>query len=357
MITQRRVRQALAVARLEMRRAFFSKRALWVYLLALFPVVLFLGHGLEVKARRDFYERRGAIPAALIDSVRENETDEAVRARLGRPVSDTRWRRRERGSGPVEFRYLQYYDGRRLARFTFKEGVLESRNVQPVVSIEEDRPVFAAVFQHYYLRLAVFFGCLGIFMNLFRGKMMDKTLHFWLLAPVRREVLLGGKFLAGLVASSVIFSTGALLAYAAMLWPQHPLEVEAFWRQSGAAHAMSYMAAAALACVGYGSVFLAAGLLVRNPIVPAGVLLLWEGANPFLPSLLQKISVLYYVQAFCPTPPPTPPDMPALLRLIFSPAAPPSKWLAVAGLLAVTGVVLWAAGRAVRRLQINYSTD
>ena len=41
-----------------------------------------------------------------------------------------------------------------------------------------------------------FFGCLGIFMNLFRGEMLDKTLHFWFLMPVRREVLLAGKYVA-----------------------------------------------------------------------------------------------------------------------------------------------------------------
>ena len=202
------------------------------------------------------------------------------------------------------------------------------------MSLEEDRAVFAAVFQHFYLRLAVFFGCLGIFMNLFRGKMMDKTLHFWLLAPVRREVLLGGKYLAGLLAASLIFTAGALLCFGAMLWYQQPAEAQAFWQQYGASHALCYAAAAVLACVGYGSVFLAAGLLVRNPIFPAAVLLLWEGANPFLPSMLQKVSVLYYVQALCPVPPPIDPDMPPLVRLLFSPAAPPSKLLAVGGLLA-----------------------
>ena len=49
--------------------------------------------------------------------------------------------------------------------------------------------------------------------------------------------------------------------------------------------------------------------------------------------------------------------MPPLVRLLFSPAAPPSKWLAVLGLLAVTALVLWVAARAVRKLEINYSTD
>ena len=42
-------------------------------------------------------------------------------------------------------------------------------------------------------------------MNLFRGEMLDKTLHYWFLAPARREVLLAGKYLAGLIAAVVIF--------------------------------------------------------------------------------------------------------------------------------------------------------
>ena len=50
-------------------------------------------------------------------------------------------------------------------------------------------------------------------MNLFRGEMLDKTLHFWFLAPVRREVLLAGKYGAGLIASVVIFAGGAMLCF------------------------------------------------------------------------------------------------------------------------------------------------
>ena len=59
-----------------------------------------------------------------------------------------------------------------------------------------------------------------------------------------------------------------------------------------------------LGCVGYGSVFLALGLYVRNPIVPAAVLLAWEGVNGILPHALQKLSILYYLQSLCPVPAP-----------------------------------------------------
>src|SRR5215472_1683993 len=39
--------------------------------------------------------------------------------------------------------------------------------------IGEDTHVFAAVFQFFFLRLSIFFGCVGIFMNLFRGEVME----------------------------------------------------------------------------------------------------------------------------------------------------------------------------------------
>ena len=47
-----RLRQALLIARLELGRAFFSKRAFWVYGLALFPLLIFVGHGLDATWKR-----------------------------------------------------------------------------------------------------------------------------------------------------------------------------------------------------------------------------------------------------------------------------------------------------------------
>jgi hypothetical protein len=123
------------------------------------------------------------------------------------------------------------------------------------------------------------------------------------------------------------------------------------------AHAFWYTAAAVLGCVGYGSVFLALGLYIRNPIVPAAVLLAWEGINGILPHALQKLSVLYYLQSLCPVPAPMDDEAPALIRLLAAPAAPASRPGAILGLLLLTAVVLWVASRAVRRMQISYGSD
>ncbi|MBI1895139.1 MAG: hypothetical protein HYZ57_08120 [Acidobacteria bacterium] len=354
MTTVFRLRQISTIARLQLRRVFFARRSLWVYLLALFPSVIFFAHGLEVKIRGDRWAGRKT-PAAVLDSIQRGDSDGAVLERAGTPLSERTWRPPD-GDGPSH-RFMTYFDGRRRVDLHFEAGILQGKSTRTMLDFEEDRTVYAAVFQYFYLRCAIFFGCLGIFMNLFRGEMLDKTLHFWFLAPARREVLLAGKYLAGLIAASVIFTLGVMLCFGIMLWPQDPAELQAYWQQSGPSHLLRYAAAAALGCVGYGSVFLAAGLLLRNPIIPAAVLVLWENINGFLPAMLQKLSVLYYVQSLCPVPAPVDPDAPALVRLLLAPAEPASAASAVFGLLGVAALVLWSASRAVRKLEINYGTD
>lgn len=257
----------------------------------------------------------------------------------------------------TEYRQIVYFDGRRQAQLLFVDGKLDRRDVSRLLNFEEDRMILAGIFQFFYLRLGVFFGCLGMFMYLFRGEMTNRTLHFWFLAPARREVLLAGKYAAGLIAAAVIFGGGALLAFAAMLWPHDPVEVQAYWNAGGLGHLFWYGAAAVLGCVGYGSVFMAVGLYVRNPIIPAAVLLAWEGAAAILPHVLQKMSVLYYLQSLCPVPAPMDADAPALFRLLASPAAPASRAGAILGLLALSAFVLWIASLAVRRMQISYGTE
>ena len=354
-MTAFRLRQIWTIARLQLRRVFFSRRSFWVYLLALFPAVIFFVHGLDVKFKQSTWADR-ITPGSALESIREGDTDEEVLRRTGEPLRDYDYTRK-REDQEIVYRNMEFFDGERRWFLHFEAGVLRSLRSRLLIDFHEDRVAFAGVFHHFYLRLAIFFGCLGIFMNLFRGEMLDKTLHYWFLVPARREVLLAGKYVAGLIAAVVIFTLGSMLCYAAMLWPQDAAAVSTFWQEQGPSHVFSYAAAAALGCVGYGSVFLAAGLLLRNPIVPAIVLLLWESVNGILPAVLQKLSVLYYVQSLAPVPVPMDSNAPLLIRLLMGPAEPPSAAVAVLGLLSVTGLVLWSASRIVRRLEIDYGTD
>ena len=117
------------------------------------------------------------------------------------------------------------------------------------------------------------------------------------------------------------------------------------------------LAVTALACVGYGSVFLAVGLLFRNPIIPIAMILLWEGVNPFLPAALKKISMIYYLQSLCPVAAAPGQDVPGLVHLLISPVQPATKSMAVLSIVILTCVVLVVAARLSRRMEINYSTE
>ncbi len=220
----------------------------------------------------------------------------------------------------------------------------------------DDTNIFATAFQIFHMRLAIFFGCLGIFMNLFRGEVLDKSLHFYFLAPIRREVLLAGKYLAGLLAAIVIF-TLSTVAQITALYAHFPWQVIQNYLETGNgwSHVAAYIGVTALACVGYGSVFLAAGALFRNPIIPAATVLVWESINAFLPALLQKFSVIYYLKSLCPIQ--VLPQIGPPLSLLAINADPISPALAIPGMLLFTLVVLAIAAFQVRRMEIEYGAD
>ncbi len=219
-----------------------------------------------------------------------------------------------------------------------------------------DTNIFATIFQFFFIRLGVFFGCVGIFMNLFRGEVLDRSLHYYFLAPLRREVLLAGKFLAGLLATCVIFTTSTLLQFWGMyLHFGWRLVAEYLTNGNGISHLVAYMGVTVLACIGYGSIFLAAGIAVRNPLIPAGVILLWESINSFLPAILQKFSVIYYLKSLSPIQ--ADPRAGTFFSLLSINADPMPAYIAVPGLLLLAAAVLVAASFPLRRMEINYSTE
>src|SRR5262249_11355169 len=152
----------------------------------------------------------------------------------------------------------------------------------------------------------------------FRGEMLDKSLHFYLLTPIRREVLMLGKYIAGLSATTVIFSISTFLQLFALSWHFDRSEIAEYLAGPGWGHVGAYIGVTAAACLGYGSVFLASGLMFKNPIVPASVVLMWEGLNIFLPAALKKISVIFYLESMCPVVAPPDESLTSLQKLLIS---------------------------------------
>ena len=71
-----------------------------------------------------------------------------------------------------------------------------------------------------------------------------------------------------------------------------------------------------------------AGMLIRNPLIPGAVILLWESINGILPSTLRHISVIYYLKSLCPVDIPVSPGTPPFLALLVSNSEPVSAPLA-----------------------------
>jgi ABC-type transport system involved in multi-copper enzyme maturation permease subunit len=233
---------------------------------------------------------------------------------------------------------------------TLMHWLLEMRQHGSRHSVGEESLVFAGLFHFYFLRCGIFFGCMGIFSNLFRGEMLGKTLHYYFLTPLRRELLVAGKYLAGLAVALVLFVGSTVLSF--LLIGRHfgAAYNDYVLRGPGLGQLGSYTLVTALACVGYGAVFLMCGLFFRNPMIPAAVVMVWENLNPFLPTLLKKISVIFYLKNLCPVEIPIPPPF----NVMVVDADPTPFWIAVPGLLAVALILLVYSAISARQTEISY---
>ncbi len=266
--------QIKAILRIELKKNLWMRRSIWIYLLALGPVVLIGFHALE--------------------------------SPLGRHCT-----------------------------------------------LSGDTEILAIIFQVFYLRLGIFFGCLGLFTWLFRGEVVEKSLHYYFLAPMRREVLIAGKFLAGVAASAGIFGGSVLLSFT-LMYVHFGEPGKAFvFAGPGLGQLIAYLSVTLLACLGYGAVFLALSLVFKNPVLPGVFVLLWEMGHAVLPALLQKFSVTFYLKQLCPV------SIPAqgLMALFTVVAEPVSPWIAVPGLLCLSAAILVFACVRIRRTEISYLAD
>ena len=209
---------------------------------------------------------------------------------------------------------------------------------------------YGVVFQLFFLRFVVYFGCFGIFTYLVRGELLERSLHFYFLAPMRREVFVIGKYVAGLIAGTVLFGASVIAQLFVLFLPQ---ATQGGWSyllsKPGLAAAAAYLGVTVLGVAGYGALFLALGLLVRNPMIPAAILYGWEWANFLLPSFLKKLSVIHHLQSLCPVPVPSGP--------FALPAEPTPPWLAVLGLVLVIAALLIFGARRARRLEVTYASE
>jgi ABC-type transport system involved in multi-copper enzyme maturation permease subunit len=266
--------QISVLVRNEVRRNLFTRRRIWVYLLALIPVIIILIH---------YFLDKRASPSRL----------------------------------------------------------------------EEDTFVLAGIVQLYYLRLGIFFACMGIFTWLFRGEMVERTLHYQFLVPVRKEVLVVGKFLAGAVISVALFEAAVLACFYLTYSRLGSTGRSYVFEGPGLSQLGSYLLVTALACVGYGAMFLALSLLFKNPIIPGAMLMGWEAVAPIFPAWAQRLSVTFYLKHLCPVKLPVEGPM-AIFTIVAEPVSP---FIAISGLLCLTIAILVISCFLIHRLEVTYTAE
>ena len=268
-------RQLLAIFRIEIGKALFSRRAIACYSLALLPVMIFAVAAFEEGDRR------------------------------GEPVFET---------------------------------------------IENARQIFGYIFSVLILGAVVFLGSASIFTTLFRGEILDRSIHYYLLTPVRREVLVTAKYLAGLTCGFVLFGLCTLICFLLLYLPfgmgqlVSDLTNGIFIQQLG-----QYLGITILACMGYGSVFMATGLLFKNPLIPIVLIAGWETMHFILPPALKIFSIIYYLKGLLPIPLDEGP-----LAVIV---APPPVWVSIFGMFGLCVVTVIGTVFLLKRLELKYTDE
>src|SRR5262245_2024652 len=235
---------------------------------------------------------------------------------------------------------------------TFLLAVIDSQGGSDIrTNWTSAQTAFAMViYRSMILRTIVYFGSAWIFMNLFRGEVVDKSLHYYFLCALRREVLVAGKYISGLVASIVLFTTTTIGSLFFLYYARgYPANVSYLFDGPGLKQSLAYVGITILACVGYGAVFMVVGLFFRNPIIPALLAYGWEWVNFLLPPLLKKISIIHYLHSLSPIPVSEGP-----LATVVDPTP---AWISVPSMLIFTAVVLILASVRIRRMEIRYGAE
>lgn len=217
-------------------------------------------------------------------------------------------------------------------------------------AIENAREMFGFTFSALIIAGVVFFGCAAIFTNLFRGEILDRSMHYYLLTPVRREVIVLAKYLAGLSASFLLFSVSVALSFLLLYLP-YGLEQLISDLTNGIVfqHLGRYIGTTLLACMGYGSIFMATGLLMRNPFIPIVIIAAWEAIHFILPPALKLFSVIFYLKGLLPIPIHEGP-----LAVI---ASPPPVWVSITGMIGLSMLAIIVSVLILNRLEIKYSDE
>jgi ABC-type transport system involved in multi-copper enzyme maturation permease subunit len=167
----------------------------------------------------------------------------------------------------------------------------------------------------------------------------DKTITYLFTRPVRRSVVLIGKYLAYLACTTLVVLPAVMIVYF-LIVPISQVPSSFRWLVTDLA-----LLAAGLAV--YGALFALVGTVLKRPLLVGLVFAFgWEQVAMVVPGYLRRFTVAYYLQALVPHAMPSE-GVSALVGAVFSDT--PSLAVSLAGLAVILAGSLILASRAVER--------
>jgi len=198
---------------------------------------------------------------------------------------------------------------------------------------------YANLYHALIVRIVLFFGCLALFLNLVRGEVEERTMHYLLLTPVRRPLIVAGKYIAAVGSGWLLFGTTTIVSWVLIHLPKG---IGSAFAGGALKQLAAYLAMTMLGCMGYGGAFLLLGSLLRSPGPMVALFFVWEWFQFLLPPLLKQVSVVHYLKALTPVPISEGP-----FALLADPTPVPVAILQVVIYAALTvSLAAWVASRA-----------
>jgi ABC-type transport system involved in multi-copper enzyme maturation permease subunit len=202
--------------------------------------------------------------------------------------------------------------------------------------------IFGMMIWLLYIRFIV--PVLGVFYGtaLIADEVDDKTITYLFTRPVPRRAVVFGKYLAYLACTVLLVLPSVVLVYFLVV----PIQEGARGSIGESFPALlEDLAMLGIGLAAYGAVFAMVGAWLRRPLV-SGLLFAfgWEPAVLLVPGYLKRLTVSYYLQGLVPHAMPQDSALNVIMQVFHE---VPTLVNSVVGLVLITGVALWLAGRAV----------
>ncbi len=190
-----------------------------------------------------------------------------------------------------------------LAGLPILLGALIGHARRTHIDLARAHMIHETLLRSLFLHFVVFFSGVLFGFATMRQELQEQTLHYLLLAPIRRWVVTLAKLAACLTLSAALCSIGLWGQYVALALPAAGPDglaqdlIAGGWALSLAREA----GVLALGLLAYGSLAMLMGSFFKS-VFWVLLVFAWETATPYLPTLMKNWTITHYLHSLLPVP-------------------------------------------------------